>query len=657
MCGFAGFWDSKGSLPDPGDCLARMAGVIAHRGPDDHQVYFDADCGLGLGHRRLSIIDLSPDGRQPMTSISGRYVLAYNGEIYNFGKLRTELEHVGAVFRGHSDTEVILAAVETWGLGAALNRFNGMFAFALWDRREHELHLVRDRLGIKPLYYGKVGNSFVFGSDIASFREFPGFTGDIDRGVLCLFLRHNYVPAPWSIHTGIKKLLPGHRLIINNPDSGDLPASDPWWTVREAVAKGLANPFSGTATEAVDGLEAILADAVKSRMVSDVPLGAFLSGGIDSSTVVALMQAGHSSPVRTFSIGFEDTEFNEAAFASEVARHLGTDHTELYVSPRDCLDVIPQLPAIYSEPFADSSQIPTFLVSQLARSEVTVSLSGDGGDELFAGYHNYTFGSALWRRAAGIPTWLRGPGATVMKGIPTETWDFLFRLARPFDSGGREFKVTGDRLHKLADVISRKDFRSMYRALVSAWKDPARMVIDGWEPPSLLQGLDPDPPTTSPIASMMYWDLMTYLPDNVLTKVDRASMAVSLEVRVPLLDHRVVEYAWGLPMEFKIREGRSKWALREVLDRHVPNSLIDRPKRGFGVPLTKWLRGPLLDWAETLLAPDRLEADGIFRPEIIRKSWQEFLEGRRQWQAGLWTVLMFQAWLEQSRDGSTGVLK
>jgi asparagine synthase (glutamine-hydrolysing) len=421
------------------------------------------------------------------------------------------------------------------------------------------------------------------------------------------------------------------------------------------VAKGLEKPFAGTASEAVDGLEAILADAVKSRMVSDVPLGAFLSGGVDSSTIVALMQAGHSSPVRTFSIGFEDAEFNEAEFASEVARHLGTDHTELYVSPRDCLDVIPLLPAMFSEPFADSSQIPTFLVSRLARSEVTVSLSGDGGDELFAGYHNYAFGNALWRRASGIPPWLRGPGAAVMRSIPTGTWDLLFRVARPFDSGGREFEVTGDRLHKLADVVGRKDFRSMYRALVSGWKDPARMVIDGWEPPSLLQGLDPDPPTADHISSMMYWDMMTYLPDDILTKVDRTSMAVSLEARVPLLDHRVVEYAWSLPMEYKISEGRSKWVLREVLDRHVPRSLIDRPKRGFGVPLESWLRGPLRDWAETLLAADRLEAEGIFRPGIIRKSWQEFLEGRRQWQAGLWTVLMFQAWLEQNRAGGSGV--
>jgi len=648
VCGFAGFWDPGGGLPNPEDCLARMAGAVAHRGPDDQQVFFDATSGLGLGHRRLSIIDLSSDGAQPMASASGRYVLAYNGEVYNFRDLRAILEQVGAVFQGHSDTEVILAAVESWGLGPALERFNGMFAFALWDRKLRELHLVRDRLGIKPLYYGRVGNALVFGSDLASLTVFPEFNREIDRGALCLFLRHNYVPAPRSIYAGIKKLLPGHRLVIADPATDGLPESRPWWTAREAVTRGQAHPFSGSAAEAVDELEDILSDAVRSRLVSDVPLGAFLSGGVDSSTVVALMQADRSTAVKTFSIGFEDTEFNEAGFAGEVARHLGTDHTELYVSARNCRDVIPLLPAMFSDPFADSSQLPTYLVSKLARSQVAVSLSGDGGDELFAGYHNYAFGSALYGRAVGIPRWLRGPGASVIRGIPSGTWDV------PFDSGGREFEVTGDRLHKLAEVVKQEDFRSMYRALVSAWKNPVPVVYGGWEPPSLLQGLDPDPPTTDPVGSMMYWDLMTYLPDDILTKVDRASMAVSLEARVPLLDHRVVEFAWKLPLEYKIRAGRTKWVLREVLDRHVPRSLIDRPKRGFGVPLESWLRGPLRDWAETLLGSDRLAAEGIFHPRIIRRTWRDFLEGRRQWQTKLWTVLMFQAWLEAERETTAG---
>jgi asparagine synthase (glutamine-hydrolysing) len=652
VCGLAGFWDPRGVVSDPSECLVRMTDVIAHRGPDDQQVFFDADAGLGLGFRRLSIIDLSPEGRQPMTSASGRYVMVFNGEVYNFESLRPELLQAGAQFRGHSDTEVILAAVEAWGLASALERFNGMFALALWDRRERELHLVRDRLGIKPLYYGQVGGAVVFGSDPACFREFPGYTGDIDRGALCLYLRHSYVPGPWCIQAGIRKLLPGHRLVIADPGNNELPASVPWWSARQAVTRGLENPFTGTATDAVERLEKVLADAVKSRMVADVPLGAFLSGGIDSSTVVALMQAGHGSAIRTFSIGFEDSEFNEAGYAAEVAAHLGTRHTELYVSPKDCLDVIPLLPGMFSEPFADSSQIPTYLVSRLARSQVTVSLSGDGGDELFAGYHNYAFGSTLWNRAGGLPAWLRSTATTVTKGIPTGTWDLLLRLVRPFDSGGREFPVTGDRVHKLADVLGQKDFRSMYRALVSGWKNPSQVVVGGWEPPSLLQGLDPDPPNSDPVASMMYWDLMTYLPDDILTKVDRASMAVSLEARVPLLDHRVVEYAWRLPQEYKIRDGQSKWVLRGVLDRHVPRTLIDRPKRGFGVPLASWLRGPLRDWAETLLGADRLAAEGIFRPRVIRRTWEEFLSGKRQWQGNLWTVLMFQAWLESQREPS-----
>ncbi len=647
MCGLAGFWNPAGNLGDPEDCLRRMAGVIAHRGPDDQGIFFDPDSGFGLGHRRLSILDLSADGHQPMTSASGRFVLAYNGEVYNFRRLRTELETSGAGFRGQSDTEVILAAVEAWGLAGALERFNGMFAFALWDRRNRSLSLVRDRLGIKPLYYGQVGASIVFGSDPAAFARFPGFTGAIDRGALCLYLRHNYVPAPYSIHAGIRKLLPGHVLTIDDPGASELPASRPWWSVREAVNRGQDKPFTGSAAAAVDGLEAVLADAVTSRMVADVPLGAFLSGGIDSSTVVALMQAGRSAPVKTFSIGFEDTAFNEAGYAGEVARHLGTDHTSLIVSPADCRDVIPLLPSMFSEPFADSSQIPTYLVSKMARGQVTVSLSGDGGDELFAGYHNYAFGSALWRRAGAVPSWLRSPGALLVKALPTGFWDQVFKLARPFDSGGREFAVTGDRLHKLADVIDRKDFRSMYQALVSGWRNPAGMVIGGHEPPSLLRGLDPDPPSADPVASMMYWDMMTYLPDDILTKVDRASMAVSLEARVPLLDHRVVEYAWSLPHEYKVRDGRSKWVLREVLDRHVPRQLIDRPKRGFGVPLAGWLRGPLREWAEELLAPDRLRDEGIFRPRVIGRRWREFQSGRREWQTGLWTVLMFQAWLER----------
>jgi len=651
MCGLAGFWDPKGAVGDPQACLTEMTAAVAHRGPDDQRNYFDGEARLGLAFRRLAIIDLSQDGSQPMTSATGRYVMVFNGEIYNFQELRSELESLGGTFRGHSDSEVILAAVEAWGLRDSLTRFNGMFAIALWDRQERQLHLVRDRVGIKPLYYGRAGGCFLFGSDPASFGSFPGFTGEIDRGALCLYLRHNYVPAPHCIYQGFRKLRPGHHLVLGADDTTDLPESRPWWAARDAVHEGREHPFEGSPTDAVDQLEEILTDAVKSRMVADVPLGAFLSGGVDSSTVVALMQAGHAAAVRTFSIGFEDAEFNEARYAAEVARHLGTDHTELYVTAKECRDVIPLLPSMFSEPFADSSQIPTYLVSKLARTGVTVSLSGDGGDELFAGYHNYAFGEVLAGRVAGVPLWARQAGAAVVKGVPVGAWDQLVRLARPFDSGGRRFAVSGDRLHKLADVMRRREFRDMYHSLVSAWRRPGDLVVGGVEPLSLLQGREPDPPTDDPIARMMYWDLMTYLPDDILTKVDRASMAVSLEARVPLLDHRVVEFAWRLPLAYKIRDRQTKWALRRVLDKYVPREMIDRPKRGFAVPLSEWLRGPLREWAEDLLATERLEQGGLLHPGPIRRSWEEFLSGRRQWQTHLWGVLMFQAWLAEQGPG------
>ena len=654
MCGLVGFWDFGRRIDSPERCLGDMAGVITHRGPDDQGVFFDSDTGLGLGHCRLSIIDLSQDGSQPMESASSRFVLAYNGEVYNFRDLRRELEGQGDLFRGHSDTEVILAAIERWGLETALSRFNGMFAFALWDRRDRILHLVRDRIGIKPLYYGFAGDALVFASDPAAFRPVPGFAGEIDRGAVCLLLRHGYIPAPHSIFTGIRKLLPGHLLSITAPESGSLPEAHPYWSARDAVTSGRAERFSGSPAEAVTELETLLRDAVKCRMVSDVPLGAFLSGGVDSSTVVALMQEVSGRPVRTFSIGFEDEEFNEAHYAGEVARHLGTEHTELYVTPQQCRDVVPLLPGMFSEPFADSSQIPTYLVSKLARSQVTVSLSGDGGDELFAGYHNYAMGQALWRRSSRFPAWLRALGGAAIHSIPPGAWDGLLKSAGPFKSGGRAFELTGDRMHKLADVVARRDFPDMYRALVSAWKDPAGMVIRGHEPPTLLTGLDTPAPSDDILEQMMYWDLRTYLPGDILTKVDRASMAVSLEARVPLLDHRVVELAWRLPLDYKLRGGRAKWVLRQVLDRHVPARLIDRPKRGFSVPLEAWLKGPLRDWAEALLDRDRLVHEGVFHPDPIRKSWREFQSGSRRWQSQLWIVLMFQAWLANQGAGVGG---
>ena len=647
MCGLTGFWDQGHCLQDATASLSSMTQALSHRGPDDQQIHYEAETGLGLGHRRLSIIDLSDEGRQPMTSASGRYVMAFNGEIYNYRDLANELQPTGVVFRGHSDTEVVLAAVETWGLEATLGRLNGMFAIALWDRQERILYLTRDRMGIKPLYYGNVAGSFVFASDPAAFTKLPGFSGEIDRGALTLYLRHLYIPAPWSIYQGILKLDAGHVLTLRDGAVTQLPESRPFWSVSEAVEKGMVDPFTGSATAAVDELEELLSDAVSKRLVSDVPLGAFLSGGVDSSTVVGLMQKASSKPVRTFSIGFTEEEFNEAAYAAEVAAHLGTDHTELIVSPQDCLDVIPKLPGMYSEPFADSSQIPTYLVSKLARSEVTVSLSGDGGDELFCGYHRYNFARSLHRLEGRTPGWLRAALAPAARGVPVGVWDRVLKLVKPVQSDGRDFAWTGDRVHKLASVVGQQDFAGMYRALLSLWTDPQRMVHGGFEPPTNLSGRQGLPPVDGMEGQVMFWDMINYLPDDILTKVDRASMAVGLEARVPLLDHRVVEFAWRLPQQYKVRDGQSKWILRQVLDRQVPRALIERPKRGFAVPMATWLRGPLREWGESLLQPDQLEERGVLDARRVRRLWSEFQKGDRQWQAQLWAILMYQAWQEK----------
>ncbi|MDX2475700.1 MAG: asparagine synthase (glutamine-hydrolyzing) [Candidatus Krumholzibacteria bacterium] len=647
MCGLTGFWDQERNLDDATSSLTAMTAVLSHRGPDDQQIHYEPDTGLGLGHRRLSILDLSPEGRQPMSSVSGRFVMAFNGEIYNYRDLADELQQTGVVFRGHCDTEVILAAIEAWGLETTLARMNGMFAIVLWDRQDRKLHLVRDRLGIKPLFYGHVAGNFVFASEPAAFTALPGFTGEIDRGALTLYLRHLYVPAPWCIYQGIRKLDAGHVLTLSSGSAAELPASVPFWSVSGAVQEGLADPFTGTATAAVDQLEELLADAVNKRLVSDVPLGAFLSGGVDSSTVVGLMQKCATTPARTFSIGFTEEEFNEAAYAAEVAKHLGTDHTELIVSPQACLDVIPDLPGMYSEPFADSSQVPTFLVSRLARSKVTVSLSGDGGDELFCGYHRYNFARQLHRIEGRTPAWLRSSLAPVVRGIPVGVWDGLLKLVKPVQSDGRDFAVTGDRMHKLAGVLAQKDFAGMYRAYLSLWTDPQKLVRGGFEPPTNLTGRQGPPPVDSIEGQVMFWDMINALPDDLLTTVDRASMAVGLEARVPLLDHRVVEFAWRLPQEFKVRDGQSKWVLRQVLDRHVPRELIERPKRGFAVPLAEWLRGPLRPWGESLLESRHLEERGVLDARRVRRLWSQFQKGDRQWQSQLWAILMYQAWQQK----------
>lgn len=633
------------------------AHALQHRGPDASGIWTDAAHGVVLAHRRLSIVDLSEAGGQPMTSRSGRYVIVYNGEVYNFTALRAELAASGAGEgsgpRGGSDTEVVLSAIETWGLRRALDRFVGMFAFALWDRRERTLYLVRDRLGIKPLYYGWVGEAFVFGSELRAIEALPGFAAEVDRDALTLLLRHNCVPAPYSIYCGVSKLEPGMVLALRDPRP-EAVEKKPFWSALEAAERGASAPLRLDDAEAVERLDALLRDAVGLRMIADVPLGAFLSGGIDSSTVVALMQAQSPRPVKTFSIGFHQEAYDEARFARDVARHLGTEHTELYVSPGDALSVIPRLPQLFDEPFADSSQIPTFLVSRLAREQVTVSLSGDGGDELFAGYNRHSWVPRIWRRMRLLP---RGARAALGRGLGAVSpgrWDWIFAKAGPFLPAGMRVRMPGYKVHRLAEILGARSPEAMYFDLASHWKHPARVVHGGQEPTSRLTDGGGNLPVAGVTERMMLLDLITYLPDDILTKLDRASMAVSLEARVPLLDHRVVEFAWRLPSSMKLRGGESKWILRRVLDRYVPPALYDRPKMGFGIPLEVWLRGPLRDWAEALLDERRLREEGFFDARAIRRLWDELLEGGGGWQYHIWTILMFQAWHESRGTADPG---
>jgi len=660
MCGIAGLWDVRHRLDASakGAAIRSMTRALAHRGPDNEGYFQEEVSGLALGHRRLSIVDLSPQGHQPMTSVSGRYVIVFNGEVYNHMRLRPELEAAGFSFRGHSDTEAMLAAIEHWGIEAAIMRFIGMFVFALWDRQERILTLVRDRLGVKPLYYGWIGPSFVFGSELKALRTAPGFTGTVNRDALTLLLRHSYIPAPYSIYQGIYKLMPGTLLRVDddlaaNPEAVEaLTARETsYWSAREVAESAAPNRFNGSTREAVAELDHLLRDAVRLRMVADVPLGAFLSGGVDSSTVVALMQAQSSRPVQTFTIGFHETDYDEAQHAKAVAHHLGTAHTEMYVTPQQAQAVIPRLPEMYDEPFADVSQIPTFLIAQLARKNVTVSLSGDGGDELLAGYNRYLWGRRLQGLFGRIPKPLRRMLAAALDTKP-EFWSGTLKHAMPLLPRRLRVSNLDDKVERLIAALALESSDALYMQTVSQWHDPAAIVLGGYEPLTAIT----DPARHAELADgterMMYADLVSYLPDDILVKLDRASMAVSLESRVPLLDHRVVEFAWRIPMHMKIRNGTSKWLLRQVLYKYVPRKLIERPKMGFGVPIDAWLRGPLRDWAESLLTEDRLRREGFFNPEPIRAKWQEHLSGKRRWHYHLWVVLIFQAWLEQNSISS-----
>ena len=648
MCGIAGILSVKGGAELP-KTLARMCSALAHRGPDSHGAWSDAEAGVHLGHRRLSIIDLSPQGAQPMVSASGRFVLVFNGEIYNYADLRSALEQSGAVsaWRGHSDSEVLLEAIEAWGLDPALQRAEGQMAFALWDRKTRTLHLARDRFGEKPLYYGWAGDDLVFASELKAIVLHPRFDPALDPEAVAGFFRYSYVPAPRSIYRDIRKLEAGARLSLTVDDLASRTLSPkPYWRLEDDVAAALAAPFCGSEDDAVEDLDALLRTTIKRRMISDVPLGALLSGGIDSSNIVALMQTQSPRPIKTFTIGTWDKATNEAEHAREVARVIGTEHTELYVGGQEALDVIPKLPTMYDEPFADSSQIPTHLVSALARRNVTVALSGDGGDEIFGGYNRYVFGS-LWRRIGGVPRLARRAAAGAVHAVPTEAWRRILGAAGPLAPSVLRDGRGGDKLHKFADKLPVSDELAFQKILLSAWEEPESVLLSrrhGLDiPAERLPGFD----LGGFAERAMYMDTGNYLPDDILVKVDRASMATSLEVRAPFLDTQVLRFAWSLPMAMKLQGHTGKRVLRRVLERHVPRALFERPKSGFAVPVSDWLRKDLRAWGETLLATDRIEQAGMLDARVVRRVWDEHQSGRRNWDVRLWTVLMFQAWLAE----------
>ena len=626
-----------------------MALAIRYRGPDDAGAWVDAEAGIALGHRRLSIIDLSPAGHQPMLSSCGRFVLAFNGEIYNHLVLRSELEKSGVspVWRGHSDTETLLAGFAAWGVEATLQRSVGMFSIALWDKVEGCLTLARDRFGEKPLYYGWVssafGQAFLFGSELKALHAYPGFDNPISRGALALFMRHCTVPAPYSIYEDVFKLQPGVILNLRKKDfAGRSPSLEPYWQLTDAVHKGQSDLILDE-KEAITNLEGVLRQAVAEQVVADVPLGAFLSGGVDSSTIVALIQTQSQRPVETFTVGFDDAGFDESHHALAVARHIGTNHHEIRLTSDDARLVIPLLPQLYDEPFADSSQIPTYLICQTARQNVTVAISGDGGDELFGGYNRYFWAERIWKRLAWMPSTLRMVLGNGIQVLPIEQWDALGRKLKGADAVER----LGDKAYKLAYRMKTvKSLDDLYRSLVTEWPKEIDLVKGASHLSTLLDESNLVKGISESEHRMMLWDTLTYLPDDILTKVDRAAMGVSLETRVPFLDHRVVELAWRLPLSMKIRAGQGKWALRQLLYKYVPRELIERPKAGFAIPVGQWLRGPLREWAEALLDERRLEQEGYLNPLPIRLAWQQHLSGKFDWTTRLWTVLMFQAWLE-----------
>ncbi len=628
-----------------------MADALTHRGPDAHGLWVEPDQGVAFGHRRLSVVDLGPGGAQPMVSSDGRFVLNYNGELYNHQSLRKRLAGTGVAFRGSSDTEVVVEAVVAWGLLPALEAFEGMFAFALWDRRQRELHLVRDRFGEKPLYYGWIGKRLAFASELKSVCLLAEFRAEIDRDAVALYLRHNCIPAPRTIYRGLSKLLPGQLVTVNAAARpGGIPPSRAYWSAREAIEDARRRPLVGTDDSMIDQFEAVLSESVAARMLADVPVGAFLSGGVDSSTVVALMQRHSSKPVRTFTVGFSDRAFDESTEAAAVAAHLGTDHTPLDVTDSDAIEIIPDLPDFWDEPFGDVSAIPMHLVSRLARSQVTVALSGDGGDELLAGYNRHAWLEQLWRRSSILPAPVRRMAGAALVRLPPAVIDGGARVAMAVPPH-RQIRNATSKVAKTGRVLAARDPEEAYLSLVSYWEGAESMVI-GAGPTVSMASRPSEWPALDGITEQMLWlDLVSYLPDDILTKLDRAAMATSLETRVPFLDRAVFDLTWRLPMQAKLREGTTKWILRQVLARHVPPELFERPKMGFGFPIGSMLRGPLRAWAEELLGERRLRLQGLLDPEPIRRAWQQHLQGRRDLALELWDVLALQAWLERWLPG------
>ena len=649
MCGITGFLGGDyTNITLNESTLLNMADRLLTRGPDSSGIWLDSSAKIGLAHRRLAIVDLSVAGHQPMSSGSDRYVITYNGEIYNNSEIRHDLTgaRLQLKWRGHSDTETLLAAFDAWGIKETIRRVKGMFAIALWDKEREELSLVRDRIGEKPLYYGWQGSgskrTFLFGSELKALKKHSSFTNQINRASLALYMRYCYVPTPHSIYEGINKLEPGTILTVSlNQNSC---RSEKYWDALDVVAKGAKDPFDGQKIEITNDLDTVLKKTVSQQMMADVPLGAFLSGGVDSSAVVALMQTQSSRPVKTFTIGFEEAGFNEAEFAKSVAEHLKTEHTELYVSSEDALNVIPKLPELYCEPFADSSQIPTFLVSSLAREHVTVSLSGDGGDELFCGYNRYVFADKLWKGLNLVPAAGRILIGKTVENLPTGTWNKAFSAIDQMTPRKFNGISWGDKLQKGARVIGSKNLNDLYMRLVSNWQDPASVVKGAEEHQKRVSTDDFLLAELDDITKMMAIDMLSYLPDDILVKVDRAAMGVSLETRVPFLDQDVFEFASKIPLEMKLNKGVGKSVLRDVLYKYVPKNLIERPKMGFGVPVGVWLKGPLKDWAEILLDESLLEQQGFFHVGVVRDMWAEHIAGTRNWQSQLWAVLMFQAW-------------